>query len=269
MMAENKKSFIAYSNWYEMIKYVPDEIAGRLFKHIFSYVNDEHPETDDWQINALFGQIKVQLKDDLKKWEHQREQRSDAGKKSAEARATKFNERSNSLNEKARNSTVNVNVNVNDNVINNKEYKKMLLSQIAEADLEEPTKTYFKVALSFHEMFKKIATEAGGSINQLSKAKGTWIDDIRMMIEIDKISIENIRRVWHWLQTNDFWKKNIQSTANLRKQFNKLIIEVNHERTKANHSGLSEQRQEEWRNAAERLAAKIDERDRNLAAKQV
>lgn len=39
-----------------------------------------------------------------------------AGKKSAEIRATKINERSNSLNETERNSTDNVNVNVSDNV---------------------------------------------------------------------------------------------------------------------------------------------------------
>ena len=111
-MAESKKSFIAYSSWNEMIKHLPDEIAGKLFKHIFAYVNDENPVSEDWQINALFGQIKAQLKEDLKKWENQREQRSEAGKKSAENRATKSNDCSNSFNEKERNPTVNVNDNV-------------------------------------------------------------------------------------------------------------------------------------------------------------
>ena len=116
-MAENKKSFIAYSDWYGMLKACPDDVAGKLIKHVFAYVNDENPSTDDFIINALFEQIKSTLKRDLVKWEEQREQRSLAGKKSAEQRATKSNDRSTPLNETQRNPTVSVSV--NDNVINN------------------------------------------------------------------------------------------------------------------------------------------------------
>jgi hypothetical protein len=121
-MAENKKSFIAYSDWNGMFKMLPDEVAGKLIKHIFSYVNDENPSTDDFIVNALFEQIKATLKRDLQKWESQKEQRSLAGKRSAEIRATKSNDRSISLNENVRNPTVsvsvsdNVNVSVNENV---------------------------------------------------------------------------------------------------------------------------------------------------------
>lgn len=125
-MAENKKSFVAYSDWYGIFKALPDEVAGKLIKHIFSYVNDENPTTDDYIINALFEPIKNALKRDLIKWENERQQRSDAGKKSAELRSqrnsTSVETRSTKSNETERNSTdnVNVNVNVNDNVINNK-----------------------------------------------------------------------------------------------------------------------------------------------------
>jgi hypothetical protein len=120
-MAEGKKSFVAYSDWYGMFKALPDEVAGKLIKHIFSYVNDENPTTEDFVINALFEQVKSTLKRDLKKWEEQQEQRKQAGIRSAEVRkqnATLVNARSLS-------STVsvsgNVNDNVNDNVIKNKE----------------------------------------------------------------------------------------------------------------------------------------------------
>ena len=131
-MAEFKKSFVAYSDWNGMFKALPDEVAGKLIKHIFSYVNDEDPTSEDYVINALFEPIKCTLKRDLQKWDKQREQRSDAGKKSAEIRSTKSNERSTSVNENERNPTVSVNVsvsdsvNVNDNVIkeNNIEERK-------------------------------------------------------------------------------------------------------------------------------------------------
>lgn len=129
-MATGKKSFIAYSDWNEMFKELPDDIAGKLIKHIFAYVNDENPDTDDFMIKALFGQIKTTLKRDLEKWDKQREQRSEAGKKSAAKRkATKSNERSTSVNERTRNSTVNVNVNDNVNVLskdNKSDYEKKL-----------------------------------------------------------------------------------------------------------------------------------------------
>lgn len=138
-MAEGKKSFIAYSDWDGMFQALPDEVAGKLIKHIFSYVNDRDPESNDYIIVALFEQIKTTLKRDLAKWEQQREQRSEAGKTSAKNRSTKFNERSNSFNENVRNSTVSVSVNVNDIVNDN----------VNEEKEEERTHETFKPTVIF------------------------------------------------------------------------------------------------------------------------
>lgn len=117
-MAENKKSFVAYADWKETFDNLPDELAGKLIKHIFAYVNDENPIAEDFVIKAVFSNIKNTLKRDLKKWESQLEQRREAGKRSAQQRAlTKSNERSISLNETQRNSTVSDSVSVSDSVI--------------------------------------------------------------------------------------------------------------------------------------------------------
>lgn len=72
-MAEDKKSFILYSDSYGLIKQLPDEIAGRLLKHIFSYVNDENPISDELILNVAFEPIKMQLKRDLIKYESNKE----------------------------------------------------------------------------------------------------------------------------------------------------------------------------------------------------
>jgi hypothetical protein len=85
-MAENKKSFIAYADWKETFDALSDEKAGQLIKHIFAYVNDENPESEDMLINAVFASIKQTLKRDLRKWENQYTQRVAAGKKSAKVR---------------------------------------------------------------------------------------------------------------------------------------------------------------------------------------
>ena len=126
-MAENKKSFVLYSDSKGLIDQLPDDIAGRLFKHIFAYVNDEDPISDELILNIAFEPIKTQLKRDLVKWSNQTEQRRQAGLKSAEMRkrnATEFNERSISSTD-----NVNVNVSVNDNVSDNVNESVILLKK--------------------------------------------------------------------------------------------------------------------------------------------
>ena len=125
-MAENKKSFVLYSDSQGLINQLPDEIAGQLLKHIFAYVNDENPQTDNLLLKIAFEPIKMQLKRDLVKYEDKKEQWSEAGKKSAEARRLKkeqellsvnnYSTDSTSVKNVATVSTVSVNVNDNDNV---------------------------------------------------------------------------------------------------------------------------------------------------------
>lgn len=79
-MAKDKKSFILYTDVCYMAKHLTDEQAGKLFKHLLAYVNDENPETEDQIINLAFEPIKQSLKRDLLKYETKREERSKAGK---------------------------------------------------------------------------------------------------------------------------------------------------------------------------------------------
>lgn len=69
-MAENKKSFLLYCDIIHTVKKLNDEQAGRLFKHILSYVNDEDPLMDDLIIDLVFEPIKQSLKRDLKRYEN-------------------------------------------------------------------------------------------------------------------------------------------------------------------------------------------------------
>ena len=68
-MADGKKSFLLYCDIIHMVSKMPDEMAGRLFKHILEYVNDMNPKTDDLLIELSFEPIKQSLKRDLEKWE--------------------------------------------------------------------------------------------------------------------------------------------------------------------------------------------------------
>jgi predicted nucleotidyltransferase len=114
---EGKKSFVLYTDQREVFDELSDEDAGRLIKHIFSYVNDEDPSTEDLLLKVAFLPIKTQLKRDLKMWDEKKQQRAEAGRKGGVAKASNAKQTlakpSNAKNDVA---NLAVNVNVNDNV---------------------------------------------------------------------------------------------------------------------------------------------------------
>jgi hypothetical protein len=112
----NKKSFLLYLDQQELFNKLPDEVAGKLIKHIFSYVNCENPEAEDILLDIAFSSIKQALKRDLAKWDSQIKQRSDAGKKSAKKRANEKQQALDSVKSRSTNSTDSDSVSVNDSV---------------------------------------------------------------------------------------------------------------------------------------------------------
>jgi len=50
-----------------------------------------------------------------------------------------------------------------------------------------------------------------------------WAENIRLMVEEDGCSLEEIEKVIKWCQEDSFWKTNVRSTAKLRLQFGQLV----------------------------------------------
>lgn len=125
---KDKTSFVLYCDLIHTINKLPDEQAGKLFKIILDYVNDNNPIVDDLLLSISFEPIKQQLKRDLNKWTEKGPDRSEKARKAGIAsgvarqlKATKTNSVvQNELKPTKR--TVNVSVNdsvtVNDNNIN-------------------------------------------------------------------------------------------------------------------------------------------------------
>jgi hypothetical protein len=120
---EGKKSFVLYTDQREVFDELDDVTAGKLIKHIFAYVNDEDPQTEDKLVRLAFLPIKTQLKRDLKIWDQKKLQRAEAGRKGGLAKASNASELlakpstdTNFLANVAVNDNVNVNGNVNVNV---------------------------------------------------------------------------------------------------------------------------------------------------------
>jgi len=67
-MAKDKRGFMLYADMKETFDQLPDDKAASLIRHIFAYVNDENPTSNDLIINIAFAPIKQQLKRDLDKY---------------------------------------------------------------------------------------------------------------------------------------------------------------------------------------------------------
>lgn len=50
----------------------------------------------------------------------------------------------------------------------------------------------------------------------------SWADDFRKLRDIDKLDIDEIKRVLLWCQQDNFWSGNILSAGKFRKQFDRL-----------------------------------------------
>ena len=111
-MAENKKSFITYCEWQETFNELSDDEAGKLIKHIFSYVNDENPETDCQIVRLCFIPIKQTLKRDLKKYEVYIDKQRENGAKGGRPKKTQITQAFIEKPKKA--DSVNVSVNANE-----------------------------------------------------------------------------------------------------------------------------------------------------------
>ncbi|WP_277630370.1 helix-turn-helix domain-containing protein [Atopococcus tabaci] len=51
-----------------------------------------------------------------------------------------------------------------------------------------------------------------------------WADDMRKIVELDKRSVDSVKEVIRWCQTDNFWKGNILSARKLREKFDQLKV---------------------------------------------
>jgi hypothetical protein len=64
-----------------------------------------------------------------------------------------------------------------------------------------------------------------------------WANDVRLMIERDGRTIEQIAYLMDWVQHDSFWKTNILSPSKLREKFDQLTIRVREDINRQNRAG--------------------------------
>lgn len=128
-----------------------------------------------------------------------------------------------------------------------KKYNTIFLSQIKISDFPELDSEYLEIAKSFQKLFIKNLKEKNISSAKIEKAKGSWIDDIRLLFESDKFNIEDCRTIFMFLQKDDFWKANIQSTSKLREKFPQLLAKARSEKN-TNNDEMDQLKQKIFKN---------------------
>jgi hypothetical protein len=156
-MAKDKKSFILYTDQSGVFNQLPDEIAGKLIKHIFAYVNDENPISDDLIINIAFEPIKQSLKRDLKRYEEYVDKQSVNGAKGGrpkKANKTQITQPFFEKPKKADSVSVSDSVNVNDiNIFNEfwDLYNKKLNRELSEKAFKKIKESEYDLISVFSE----------------------------------------------------------------------------------------------------------------------
>ena len=130
-MAKNKKSFILYCDQQGVFNKLPDEIAGKLIKHIFAYVNDENPPCDDLLLSIAFEPIKTQLKRDLVKYVDYIEKQSVNGSKGGRPKKANETQKTQAFFEEPKKAdNVTAIVNDNENEISKRGFVKPKIEQV-------------------------------------------------------------------------------------------------------------------------------------------
>ena len=130
-MAKDKKSFLLYCDIIHTVEKLDDVQAGKLFKHLLKYVNDQDPTPENPLIEIAFEPIKQSLKRDLIKYEGIRERNSENAKK-------RWNATASDRIPKVPNNTKNADsVSVSDSVISKDIYRSFAHLSITNADVEK------------------------------------------------------------------------------------------------------------------------------------
>ncbi|MEI5991407.1 hypothetical protein A5881_002942 [Enterococcus termitis] len=77
-------------------------------------------------------------------------------------------------------------------------------------------------------LYKKINADATDK-SEMTKEPNyqTWADDIRKMIERDKRTEEQVRKMIEWCQADNFWSGNILSAKKLREKYDTMAKQAN------------------------------------------
>ena len=189
-MAKDKKSFILYTDQSGVFNQLPDEIAGKLIKHIFAYVNDENPISEDLIINIAFEPIKQSLKRDLKRYEVYVDKQSVNGAKGGRPKKPTETQKTQPFFEKPKKAdsvSVSDSVNDNDNKIDIKVFDELYNLYNKKVNRNASLKAFNKIKSKEYDAIRKHIPNFVNSFKdkQFQPYFSTYLNNERWQDEVD------------------------------------------------------------------------------------
>lgn len=97
--------------------------------------------------------------------------------------------------------------------------------QITDKELFTDKNIHFRIARFIWAQMNKVYPENTNKHLRTAKAND-WIDEIRLMLDVDKISVETIKSAAKWIyeSNDDFWRYTIKSVTGFRKHIGSISI---------------------------------------------
>ncbi len=106
--------------------------------------------------------------------------------------------------------------------------RDMLLKDAQNKDVKLNETQFLQIAQAFQALIRKNLIENHSITKNIDKEKlSKSLSTIRLMIENDNISRENLINIFYVLENDEFWKKNILSIHKIREKADKLLIKYN------------------------------------------
>lgn len=100
---------------------------------------------------------------------------------------------------------------------------KKKFSELSKDDFDGVEKKYFVYAKGFYKIFSEHAAELNLPTKNLENANAIeWVKQIRLMLENNECTEEQLVEVGKFLQTDSFWKPNVRSVPKLREKFENI-----------------------------------------------
>ena len=101
-----------------------------------------------------------------------------------------------------------------------REHRSRCIWNIEEIEVPKSELDYFRIAKAFGEMFKQnLINIRARTFNVERAVYSAWVDPIRLMIDTEGVTEEDLREVFRFLRNHKFWSSNVQSTKKLREKF--------------------------------------------------
>lgn len=115
---------------------------------------------------------------------------------------------------------------------NKTKQNKTNTSEKSQATPHEKKKKFSADSIEYQlamRLFKWIKHNNPKHLALTKRQEQQWANNIRLMIQRDHRSPQEIKNVIDWCQSHQFWKTNILSTDKLRKQFDTLTVQMDND----------------------------------------